>query len=92
MNCKRCQKLGHAEIICKEKNKRILKKKTNAQRDWKIYQMDLKSAFLNGWCKEEIYVEQLKGFVQTEHVQKVLFVQKGFTWTEASSKSLVWQN
>ena len=31
--------------------------------NFKLYQMDVKSAFLNGMLWEEVYVEQLKGFV-----------------------------
>ena len=31
------------------------------QKQWKIYQLDVKSAFLNGFLKEEIYVEQPEG-------------------------------
>ena len=31
--------------------------------NFKLYQMDVKSAFLNGMLQEEVYVEQLKGFV-----------------------------
>jgi hypothetical protein len=30
--------------------------------DFKLYQMDVKSAFLNGPIKEEVYVEQPPGF------------------------------
>ena len=29
-----------------------------AQQKWKVYQMDVKSTFLNGVLKEELYVEQ----------------------------------
>ncbi|KAK8933646.1 hypothetical protein KSP39_PZI015791 [Platanthera zijinensis] len=34
-----------------------------AYQDFKVYQMDVKSAFLNGDLKEEVYVEQPSGFV-----------------------------
>ena len=33
-----------------------------AKMDWKIHQMDVKAAFLNGIIQEEVYVEQPQGF------------------------------
>eukprot|EP01018_Ginkgo_biloba_P028553 Gb_04117 [translate_table: standard] len=35
-----------------------------AQLNWQLYQMDVKSAFLNGDLSEEVYMEQLPGYVQ----------------------------
>ncbi|KAG8489064.1 hypothetical protein CXB51_017032 [Gossypium anomalum] len=33
-----------------------------AQKHWKVHQLDVKSAFLNGFLREEIFIEQPEGF------------------------------
>ena len=47
-----------------------------AQKKWKIFQLDVKSAFLNGYLEEEIYVEQPQGFVAQGQEDKVLRLKK----------------
>ena len=39
--------------------------------NFKLYQMNVKSAFLNGMLQEEVYVEQLKGFVDPHRLDDV---------------------
>ena len=47
-----------------------------AHHNWKIYQLDVKSAFLNGILDEVVYVEQLKGFIVEGEEQKVYRLKK----------------
>jgi hypothetical protein len=47
-----------------------------AQHRWKIYQLDVKSAFLNGFLEEEIYVEQPLGYIKAENKSKVYKLKK----------------
>lgn len=48
----------------------------SAQRQWKLHQLDVKSAFLNGVLKEEIYAEQPQGFTITNEEGKVFRLKK----------------
>jgi len=43
-----------------------------AKMKWKIYQPDVKSAFLNGYLKEEVYIDKLLGFVNERLEDKYL--------------------
>jgi hypothetical protein len=43
---------------------------------FKFYQMDVKSAFLNGPIKEEVYVEQPPGFEDSEYPNHVYKLSK----------------
>jgi len=47
-----------------------------AQKKWRIYQMNVKSTFLNGILKEEVYVEQPMGYVVKGQEDKVLKLKK----------------
>jgi len=43
---------------------------------FKLYQMDVKSAFMNGVLQEEVYVEQPKGFQDPHHPHHVYKLKK----------------
>ena len=43
---------------------------------FKIYQMDVKIAFLNGFFKEDVYVAQSKGFIDPHFPDHVLYLKK----------------
>jgi hypothetical protein len=47
-----------------------------AQNGWYIFQLDVKSAFLNGVLNEEIYVEQPAGFEKSNSTNKVYLLKK----------------
>uniref|UniRef100_A0A151UDE9 Copia protein n=1 Tax=Cajanus cajan TaxID=3821 RepID=A0A151UDE9_CAJCA len=65
--------------------------------NFKLYQMDVKSAFLNGFIQEEVYVEQPPGFVDFRYPNHVYKVKKALyglkqaprSWYDRLSKFLI---
>ncbi|GJZ18230.1 retrovirus-related pol polyprotein from transposon TNT 1-94 [Tanacetum coccineum] len=47
-----------------------------ASKNMIIFQMDVKTAFLNGELKEEVYVSQLEGFIDIDHPTHVYRLKK----------------
>nr|GEZ89424.1 hypothetical protein [Tanacetum cinerariifolium] len=47
-----------------------------AHKSFLIFQMDVKTAFLNGPQKEEVYVAQPDGFIDLDHTEKVYRLRK----------------
>ena len=43
---------------------------------FKLYQMDVKTAFLNGILKEDVYIAQPKGFIDLHFLDHVLYLKK----------------
>ena len=47
-----------------------------ASKGFKLYQMDIKSAFLYGFIDEEVYVKQPPGFEDPKHPNRVYKLSK----------------
>ncbi len=66
-------------------------------KDFKLFQMDVKSAFLNGYINEEVYVEQPPGFENHQYPNHVYKLNKALyglkqaprAWYERLSKFLL---
>ncbi|KAJ9547882.1 hypothetical protein OSB04_020425 [Centaurea solstitialis] len=55
--------------------------------DYEIWQMDVKTAFLNGKLYEDVYMTQPEGFVQSEHPNRVCKLQKSIYGLKQASRS-----
>ncbi|GKF23192.1 retrotransposon protein, putative, ty1-copia subclass, partial [Tanacetum coccineum] len=55
--------------------------------DYEIWQMDIKTAFLNGHPSEDIYMVQHKGFVDPKHPNKVCKLQRSIYGLKQACRS-----
>ncbi|GJY97194.1 retrotransposon protein, putative, ty1-copia subclass [Tanacetum coccineum] len=55
--------------------------------DYEIWQMDVKTAFLNGYLDEDIYMVQPEGFVDPKHPTKVCKLQRSIYGLKQASRS-----
>ena len=55
--------------------------------DYEIWQMDVKTAFLNGYLEEELYMVQPEGFIDPEHPKKVCKLKRSIYGLKQASRS-----
>ncbi|GKB16447.1 retrotransposon protein, putative, ty1-copia subclass [Tanacetum coccineum] len=55
--------------------------------DYEIWKMDVKTAFLNGYLDEDIYMVQPKGFIDPNHPRKVGKLQRSIYGLKQASRS-----
>ena len=55
--------------------------------DYEIWQMDVKTTFLNGNLEESIYMMQLEGFMSPDQEQKVCKLQRSIYGLKQASRS-----
>ncbi|KAL0457783.1 UNVERIFIED_CONTAM: Retrovirus-related Pol polyprotein from transposon TNT 1-94 [Sesamum latifolium] len=55
--------------------------------DYEIWQMDVKTAFLNGFIEKEIYMDQLEGFTSVGEEHKVCHLQRSIYGLKQASRS-----
>ena len=55
--------------------------------DYEIWQMDVKTAFLNGFLEEELYMMQPEGFVDPNGANKVCKLQRSIYGLVQASRS-----
>ena len=54
---------------------------------FKLYQMDVKTAFLNGFLKEDVYMAQPKGFIDPHFPDQVLYLKKALYGLKQAPKA-----
>ncbi|GKF54114.1 retrotransposon protein, putative, ty1-copia subclass, partial [Tanacetum coccineum] len=54
--------------------------------DYEIWQMDVKTAFLNGYLSEEVYMEQPKGFVNPKYSNRVCKLKRSIYGLKQASR------
>ena len=57
-----------------------------ASNEWDIYQLDVKTAFLNGTLEEDIYMAQPEGYEDAEHSNKICKLLKGIYGLKQASR------
>jgi hypothetical protein len=55
--------------------------------DYEVWQMDVKTAFLNGNIEEELYMVQPEGFVDPKDANKVCKLQRSIYGLKQASRS-----
>eukprot|EP00253_Pinus_taeda_P023320 PITA_23320 len=60
------------------------------QNKWKVYRMDVKSAFLNRVLMKEVYIEQPPGYEKKGQEQKVCRLKKALYWLKQAPRA--WYN
>jgi hypothetical protein len=55
---------------------------------WEIYQIEVKSTFLNGFLEEKVYIKQPIGY-EVKGLKDNFKEEQGLLWIEVSPKSLV---
>ena len=58
-----------------------------AQYDYEIWQMDLKTTFLNRYLEEDVYIVQPEGFVSPKHPNKVCKLKKSIYGLKQASRT-----